>query len=253
MLSNRLRLNSSKTEVIWLGSRRRLDVCSVEPIVISGSIVRPASKVRKLGVIFDSSLTFSDHATQLAGRCYYYLLQIRGVRRSLTLDSCHALVRALILSGLDYCNSLLCGTTDLLIAQLDGVLRLLHASCSNLPRRSSITAVMRDRLHWLDISSRIKFKLCVSFVVALMGSAPSYLRRLLTSVSSVPSRSHLRSSAAGDLRFHGSLVPRSVLERLRSRLHVPGTLHRRPSNVLNCSLPTFRKKLKSHFFSNMNS
>ena len=113
-----LRLNSSKTEVIWLGSRRRLDVCSVEPIVISGSTVRPTSKVRNLGVIFDSSLTFSDHAMQLAGRCYYYLRQIRGIRRSLTVDSCHALVRALILSRLDYCNSLLCGTTDLLMAQL---------------------------------------------------------------------------------------------------------------------------------------
>ena len=114
-------------------------------------------------VIFDSSLTFSDHATQLAGRCYYYLRQIRGIRRSLTVDSCHALVRALILSRLDYCNSLLCGNTDLLMAQLDGVLRAAARVVLQLPRRSiySITAVMRDRLHWLDISSRIKFKLCV--------------------------------------------------------------------------------------------
>ena len=253
MLSNRLRLNSSKTEVIWLGSRRRLDVCSVEPIVISGSIVRPASKVRNLGVIFDSSLTFSDHATQLAGRCYYYLRQIRGIRRSLTVDSCHALVRALILSRLDYCNSLLCGNTDLLMAQLDGVLRAAARVVLQLPRRSSITAVMRDRLHWLDISSRIKFKLCVVVRRCSDGSAPSYLRRLLTSVSSLPSRSHLRSSAAGDLT-----VPRFSCSTFGPRafaISAPYAWNSLPSSLkcANCSLSTFRKKLKTHFFANMNS
>jgi hypothetical protein len=198
-------------------------------------------------------LTFSDHATQLAGRCYYYLRQIRGIRRSLTVDSCHALVRALILSRLDYCNSLLCGTTDLLMAQLDGVLRAAARVVLQLPRRSSITAVMRDRLHWLDISSRIKFKLCVVVRRCSDGSAPSYLRRLLTPVSSLPSRSHLRSSAAGDLT-----VPRFSCSTFGPRafaISAPCAWNSLPSSLkcANCSLPTFRKKLKTHFFANMNS
>ena len=45
------------------------------------------------------------------------------VRRSLTIDSAHAIVRALIHSRLDYCNSLLSGLPNTLLSRLDGVMR----------------------------------------------------------------------------------------------------------------------------------
>ena len=59
MSRNRLRLNSSKTEIIWLGSEKRLAKCSIRPLIISGNIVQPASAVRNLGIIFDSAMSFS--------------------------------------------------------------------------------------------------------------------------------------------------------------------------------------------------
>ena len=125
--------------------------------------------------------------------------------------------------------------------------------CCTSRSRSSITAVMHDQLHWLDISSRIKFKLCVVVRRCSDGSAPSYLRRLLTPVSSLPSRSHLRSSTAGDLT-----VPRfscSTFGPQAFAISAPCAWNSLPSSLkcANCSLPTFRKKLKTHFFANMNS
>ena len=182
MLSNRLRLNSSKTEVIWLGSGKRLTGSSIEPLIISGSIVQPTQSVRNLGVIFDSSMSFANHSKQLAARCYYHLRQIRGIRRSLTVDSCHALVRALILSRLDYCNGLLSGVPDLIISQLDGVLRAAARVVLQQPRRGSITSLMRERLHWLDVSSRIRFKLCVLVRKCLHDSVPTYIGRMIAPV-----------------------------------------------------------------------
>ena len=45
MSSNRLRLNPSKTEFIWLGSTRRLARCTFDPITIGGEIIQPSQTV----------------------------------------------------------------------------------------------------------------------------------------------------------------------------------------------------------------
>ena len=99
----------AKTKVIW---GRRSNWQSAPPLLSS----------------------FPEASSNLYRR-YYYLRQIRGVRRSLMVDSCHALVRALILSRLDYCNSLLSGTTWLLISQLgrnDQICRSCRTSAASM-------------------------------------------------------------------------------------------------------------------------
>ena len=54
MSSNRLRLNASKTEFIWLGSTRRLARCTFDPIIINGDTIPPSLTVRDLGAYIDS-------------------------------------------------------------------------------------------------------------------------------------------------------------------------------------------------------
>ena len=49
MASNRLKLNPSKTEVIWLGSSRRLKHCTMDALNIAGVSIKPSSYVRDLG------------------------------------------------------------------------------------------------------------------------------------------------------------------------------------------------------------
>ena len=67
MASNRLKLNSSENEIIWLGSATtRLGTCSTKPISIAGNDIRPVNNVRNLGVIFDSALSFKLHVSSVA-------------------------------------------------------------------------------------------------------------------------------------------------------------------------------------------
>ena len=96
MASNRLKLNSSKTEIIWFGSATRLGTCSTKSISIAGDAIRPVDNVRNLGVIFDSALSFKLHVSSVARTCYYQIRQIRTVRKSLTQNSCHTLIRTLV-------------------------------------------------------------------------------------------------------------------------------------------------------------
>ena len=71
-------------------------------------------------------------------------------------------------------------------------------------REHSVTDRICTELHWLDIPSRVAFKLCVLAYRCIHGSAPSYLARFFTPVSAIAGRSQLWSAATGVF-----FVPRS--------------------------------------------
>ena len=52
MASSRLRLNASKTELIWLGADRYVKLCPTDPQLIAGAT---SLKVRDLGVMVDTA------------------------------------------------------------------------------------------------------------------------------------------------------------------------------------------------------
>ena len=93
--------------------------------------------------------------------CFFHLRQLRLIRRSLTNDTTHALVRALVHSRLDYCNGVLAGLPINQVNRLQSILRTAARLVLRLPGRASVTDRMRDDLHWLDVSKRVTFKHCV--------------------------------------------------------------------------------------------
>ena len=81
MSSNWLKLNPSKTELIWLHSSRRNPGFIQNDIELFGNFITPVRVVRNLGVILDETMTMLDHISSVCQRCYYQLRQIRRVRR----------------------------------------------------------------------------------------------------------------------------------------------------------------------------
>ena len=67
---------------------------------------------------------------------------------------------------------------------------------AGLRSRDHVTAALRD-LHWLKIDQRITFKLCVLMHSIVYSYSPQYMADMVTSVSSLPSRTHLRSASVG--------------------------------------------------------
>ena len=92
MGSNRLKLNPSKTVLIWLGSSRLLKHCPVGELDIAGVPIKPATHVRDLGVMIDNDLSLQVPISHVTRTCFYHLRQLRVVRRSLTIDTAHYLV-----------------------------------------------------------------------------------------------------------------------------------------------------------------
>jgi len=146
MMSNWLQLNPAKAEVLWCASARRQRQIPTSPVCIGNTIVLPVMAVRDLGVCLNADLSMAAHITTTVRTCLTVLRQTRSVRRSLSREALLTLVRALVVSRLDYCNSVLVGVTK-------------HCSvgCNQFLTRSEHgTPVLRD-LHWLKVPERFQF------------------------------------------------------------------------------------------------
>ena len=110
-------------------------------------------------------------------------------------------VSALILSRADYCNSV---PVELPLSTISPLRRLLNAAArfvAGLRSRAYVTAALRD-LHWRKIDQQITFKLCILMHSLVYGCSPQYMADKVTSVSCLPSRTHLCSASVGLFDVH---------------------------------------------------
>jgi len=122
MRTNRLQLNPSKTEVLWSLSPLRQHQIPSRPLCIGRIAIPPVSSVHDLGVHVASDLTMKSHVIATVRLCFAVLCQIRSVRRSLMPQALLTFFRMLVISKVDYCNSVLAGVSAHLLDRLQSVL-----------------------------------------------------------------------------------------------------------------------------------
>ena len=93
---------------IKVGSKHNLTKLSNDDLsfIIGLETVQPSNVVRDLGVWLDSELSLRQHVTKIAASCFYQLRRLRQVRRRAGREVTTQQVLALVISKLDYCNSL---------------------------------------------------------------------------------------------------------------------------------------------------
>src|SRR5260221_8128308 len=248
MSYNRLKLNTDKTQFIWLGSRLQLRKVAHNDVQLGTHLVHVSPSVNDLGVTIDSQLTMSAHVSRICSLCFYHLRQIRTVRQSLTRDASKTLVHAFVSSRLDYCNSTLYGICGDQFQKLQSVLNAAARMILSLRKYDHVTSAVRDDLHWLPIRQRIEFRICVLVYKYLHGSAPSYLSDMIKRVDSVANLRCHRSASRGDL-----LVPRAHKVRFGPRsfaISGPTIWNSLPLDVRDhlLTFSTFTSRLKTFLF-----
>ena len=83
-------------------------------------------------------------------------------------------MRSLVLSRLDYGNSILTGITDANFQRLQRIQNRAVRLIFGLKRHDHISPYLAN-LHWLPVKERVNFKLLTIMFQCLHSSAPSYL------------------------------------------------------------------------------
>ena len=179
MTANKLQLNDNKTEAMIILSNR-MSVHSPLPsgIHIGDADVPFVSSVKNLGVTLDSNLSMSQHISNTCKAAYIQIRHISSIRRLLTTQATQTLVCSLVLSRLDYCNSLLSGCPQYLLDKLQKVQNAAARLVCKAKKSDHIHPIL-ETLHWLPITHRIQYKISTICFNSISGTAPQYLSDLL--------------------------------------------------------------------------
>ena len=107
MDGNRRKMNDGKTEFIMFGSRCQLNKCITHQININGVLVQRVDVIRYLGIWLDKHLSLRHHVKLKCKAAMFNLIRIKRLRPYLTKSTCNILVMSLVMSHIDYANSIL--------------------------------------------------------------------------------------------------------------------------------------------------
>ena len=206
----------------------------------------PSGKVRDLGLIIDSGLTFHDHISTVVKTCFFHLRTLGKLRPQITQTAAKSIAVGLILSRLDYCNSCLWSVPAYELDRLQLVQNTAARIVTRTKKSQHITPVLTE-LHWLPIEKRIDYKVISLAYKCFKGLAPQYLCTLVPVY--VPARP-LRSSSQSKLSSASEVGPR--LKRVGDRAFTfaaPALWNALPQCMREIdSLQVFQKILKTHLF-----
>ena len=153
------------------------------------------------------------HVSNIARTSYFEQRRLASIRRFLTSTATAALLSAFVLSRIDYCNSLLLGSTHDMTSQLQRIQNYAARVILRLPKSSSISTHLKS-LHWLPVKVRSTYKiacLCyhchsstaLSYVADMLHERPSHTRITRSNSYTMPLfNRHSRSKATlGDRSF----------------------------------------------------
>ena len=233
---NMLRSNAERTEVMLFTSRFT-KTPNIEKLFFDSTVIELTEKVRDLGVILHKNLTPTYHINETYRKATNAIRSIGRIRKYLTNKNLKLLVNALVISRLDYCNSILYGLPK---RELDKLQRVQNTAARLITGTKQCDHIKPafQKLHCLPVESRIIFKVILITFKILHGLSPAYLSSLLQEYH--PPRS-LRSSSKSLLTVP-TMNSVTYGERAFSFLTLPHSL----KNA--ASLSSFKSALKTFLF-----
>ena len=144
LISNNLLLNTSKTTVLNMSA----SLTYIPPFLIDNIVISPSPTASKLGILFDSTLSFIPHITAITKSANYHLFRIRKIRKSITVSLTKTIINYLVFSSIDYCSSILINLSLSSISPLNLVIRSSINITYNLCiRYHSSTSTYNTYLH----------------------------------------------------------------------------------------------------------
>jgi len=124
-------------------------------VEVADTAVKFGDFIKLLGVKLDPSIGMNRHITELVRSCNYH------IRALLTLESTKMVALGIVAARLDYCNSLLYGTSSDNLRKLQVTQNAHDQSCMPSCENICSATELRRQLHWLPVKQCINYKLAV--------------------------------------------------------------------------------------------
>ena len=241
---NCLKLNTSKSNFIIIGSRQNLNKLKdqdIPPILLNSDIIERKYYVKNLGVIFEETFAFTRHVNKNISSAYYKLRQLYRFKNFLSHESKVNVCETYVLCHFNYCDSVYFNIPEFLKNKIQKCQNACFRFIFGLKKYDHIsncfkslnTLNMQDRriCHGLTLMRKIKYKI-----------APVYLVERITLHENIHSyNTRNRNNIVVD-RSKTTLRQKSFFPYF-SKLYNEIT---RDPKYLNISLSTFQKHVKQY-------
>ena len=121
MAGRKLKLNDRKTEIIIRGNLRNVSVANFGEMSFGDTQLVPCESAKNLGVVFDSSLSFTSQIDSIVKTCNFHIRNQYMIKDFVNRKNLVTLVHSLITSKVDYCNSLFIGFPNVILKKVQSL------------------------------------------------------------------------------------------------------------------------------------
>ena len=104
MAHNGLELNNDKTE--WLIFNGNPEFSKSVTLTVGAETIKQNTSIRNLGVRLEPDITMLPHINDTCRSGYYHLRRINKIKKYLSDCGARTLIQALVISRMNYCNSI---------------------------------------------------------------------------------------------------------------------------------------------------
>jgi len=166
LCSSHLCLNVVKSNAMLIGSRQKISSKTLN-VSVGGVALKQVNSIRYLGVIIDSTLSWSLHICNVVSRVRFRLSSISRYGMLPPAVLC-LLYSAFVLPLFDYCDVVWCPTT----AKLTSMIERVHSKFVN-----KLPLSFRSKFFY-SLTERRRFHTAVQIFKSIHQSSPSYLHNI---------------------------------------------------------------------------
>ena len=190
-------------------------------------------------------LSMETHIKKVWSYGFYYLHNLRRIRKYLSQDCLVTLINALVTGRLVYCSSLMYGLPQCQISKLQRVQNAAARIALDLCKFCHITPALRQ-LHWLPVLKRIQYKILLLTFKAIHDLSPPYISELITVK---PKSTYGLRSNRSTLLLPPTQKMLPTLDACSFAAAAPALWNKLPAHIRNvASLNSFKKSIKTFIF-----
>ena len=258
MVKNFMKLNESKTELLIMGKPLTLQKFNLKVEIQFGSTsITPTEckgdSWKSLGVKLDGALNLERQINSVKQKCSWTMNNLRNIRRYLNEEVKIMLVKQLVISKLDYCNSLYMNLPKTRLRKLKSILNSCVRFIYNINDRTEDLTPYYKKAHILPIEQRIVFKACLLSYKTVYGMSPNYLTELVELDLPDSTTARTRAKPADDnLLLKLPKMSRLKASDRRFTNYAPVTWNALPFYLrATKNISTFKGKLKNYLFNSI--
>ena len=259
MVENFMKLNETKTELLVMGKPLVLEKCNLEvKLQFGDTTITPTEckgdSWKSLGVKLDKCLSMERQLNSVKQKCSWTMNNIRRIGYYLDEEVKIMMIKQLVISKLDYCNSLYMNLPQKRLKKLKSILNGGVRFIYNIKDRKEDLIPFYKKAHILPIDERIFFKVCLLSYKIVYDIAPDYLKQLIE-MDSFTSSWNTRSKPAEDnLRMKLPKMCKTKASERRFSVYAPVAWNSLPLKIRSINnIDSFKKMLKTHLFNSVSS